>query len=119
MSKTPEGQILKAIMDWLAAKHILAFRQNSGSLRNPAGKPIRFGVPGMADILVFQRCEFRLGANGESIVLAQTIRPLWIECKAAKGKQSELQKSFQAQVESEGHKYVVARSIEDVEEALR
>jgi len=45
--------------------------------------------------------------------------PLWIECKAAKGKQSELQKSFQEQVEREGHRYIVARSIEDVEQALK
>jgi hypothetical protein len=44
--------------------------------------------------------------------------PVWIECKDSKGKQSDLQKSFQAQVEAEGHKYIVARSIEDVEAAL-
>jgi hypothetical protein len=43
---------------------------------------------------------------------------MWIEVKSATGKQSELQKSFQAQVEAEGHRYIVARSIEDVEAAL-
>jgi hypothetical protein len=39
--------------------------------------------------------------------------------KTDKGKQSPFQKSFQEQVEDEGHMYIVARSIEDVEEALR
>lgn len=39
---------------------------------------------------------------------------LWLEVKTATGKQSELQKSFQAKVESEGHVYAVVRSIDDV-----
>ena len=42
----------------------------------------------------------------------------WIECKAERGVQSELQKSFQEQVEREGHRYVIARSVDDVEAAL-
>jgi hypothetical protein len=44
---------------------------------------------------------------------------LWIECKAPKGKQSDLQKSFQEQVESHGHKYLLAYSLSDVIEAVK
>lgn len=100
-----EREIQRAILDYLAAKHVLAFRMNSGAaVREYKGKTrkIIFGVPGMADILAFPILPHEYGSV------------LWIECKAEKGKQSELQKSFQAQVESEGHKYIVARSIEDV-----
>ena len=103
MAKTPEGQLLKLVMDWLAAEHIFALRMNSGALRNPAGKPVTFGVPGMADVLAFPH----FPDFGYPM-------PTWIELKAPKGKQSELQRSFQAKVESEGHRYVLARSLDDV-----
>jgi len=42
----------------------------------------------------------------------------WIEVKAPKGIQSELQRSFQLQVESHGHRYILARSLEDVTSLL-
>lgn len=113
MPKTPEGYVKHAIMEYLAAKRIFAVRMNSGmQIGTHKGKnwAIRMNAPGTADILALPRwgsphCFY--------------IQPLWIECKAAKGKQSEVQKSFQAQVEAEGHFYILARSIEDVEAALR
>jgi hypothetical protein len=74
---------------------------NSGSLRNPAGRPVTFGLPGMADILAIP-------------LRMQTIEVWWIEVKDAKGKQSELQKAFQVRVEAEGHGYILARSLDDV-----
>jgi hypothetical protein len=45
--------------------------------------------------------------------------PIWIEVKAADGKQSELQKSFQQQVEEHGHTYILARSLEDVTAVIK
>lgn len=103
-----ESQIQKAILEWLAAKHILAFRMNTGAMAAEyKGKQrfMRFGVAGMADILAFQD-----GIRG--------IVPTWIEVKTATGRQSEMQKSFEAQVREHGHYYFVARSIEDVMEWL-
>jgi hypothetical protein len=100
-----EKHVQKAILDYLAAKRVLAFRMNSGMLRNPAGRPVTFGVPGMADVLAFINWQY-------------AIQPLWIECKAPRGKQTEIQKSFQEQVEAHGHKYLIARQLEDVMEAL-
>ena len=107
-----ERDTQKAILEYLAAQHILAFRMQVGGFASEyKGKQrfMRVGAPGMADILAFPQ-EF---ASEHGYIC-----PLWIEVKSASGKQSELQKSFQAQVEAEGHKYIVARSIEDVEAAL-
>ncbi len=104
---TPEGALLRLVLDWLQAKRIFAIRCNSGTLINPSGRPVTFGVPGMADILAFPQFSV-IPPDYMHIV------PVWIELKAPKGKQSELQKSFQAKVESEGHKYAVCRTLQDV-----
>jgi hypothetical protein len=98
---TPEGALLNLVMDWLAAERIFALRMNTGAVKIDK-RFLRFGVPGLSDILAFP--------SG---------RPVWIECKAPKGRQSELQKSFQDQVVGEGHIYVLAYSLDDVIEALR
>jgi len=114
-----ESAIQRQILDLLAAKGILAFRQNTGAMSGSyKGKKwfMRFGVPGMADILAFQK---RPSNDVYCHKEADRITPMWIECKAPKGKQSELQKSFQAQVEVHGHRYIVAHDVDDVIEALR
>ena len=110
-----EKDIQRAILDLLAAKHILAFRMNSGTaIKSYGGKTraITFGVPGMADILAFPQLKITTDAR---VIVAPF--PVWIEVKGD-SKQSDLQKSFQAQVEAEGHRYILARSIEDVEAIL-
>lgn len=122
MSKGPEAQTQKLIMDWLAAKGIMAFRMNSGAVLSTykgKNRMVRYGVAGMADVLAFPRDTLVLfkGQHGyESII--DRFRPLWIECKALKGKQSELQQSFQKQVEAQGHRYILAYSLDDVLRAL-
>ncbi len=110
-----ESVVQKQILEWLAAKHILAFRMQSGAtLSTYKGKSrlFRYGVPGMADILAFPMKRRFFGDS------SQWTEPTWIECKAAKGKQSELQKSFQDQVEDAGHTYILAKSIDDLEGIL-
>jgi hypothetical protein len=92
----PEGCIQRAILDYLAARHILAFRMNTGAV-NVENRVIRFGIRGMADILAFP-----LGRNGRQ-------RTLWIEVKTEKGKQPPYQKSFEEQVVAAGHTYIIAR----------
>src|SRR5271170_1595408 len=105
----PEQQILNPIMDYLAARRILAFRNNTGAMMSTyKGKTrmMRFGVPGMSDIVAYpSSCAFNA--------------VYWIEVKAPRGKQSDLQKSFQKQVEEAGHVYLLAFSVDDVAEALR
>ena len=104
-----ENAIQKCILDYLAAQHILAFRMQTGQAKM-GDRCVRFGTPGMADILAFPRVIFK-----PNLLVSL---PLWIEVKTEKGKQSPLQSSFQEQVEAEGHFYILARSIEDVEAAL-
>lgn len=109
--------IQAAIMDWLAAEHILAFRMNSGAMFGEyKGKrwAVRFGTPGMADVLAFDDWEPALPS-----AMMRLCVPTWIECKAPKGVQSEDQKSFEQLVKSYGHRYILAKSLDDVIAALK
>ena len=119
-STTPEGQLQHLVLDWLAAKHIFSVRMNSGTLIGATGRPVTFGVPGMADILAFvkRRDGFLTSPAIANDFTRWIIHPLWIELKSPKGKQSELQKSFQTKVESEGHRYLLIRSLDELEEQL-
>ena len=113
---TPEGAILKAVLDYLAARKILAFRMNTGAMSGEHnGKRwfMRFGAQGMADVLAFPHVWRE--DNADMLIIA----PLWLEVKTAKGKQSPAQKEFQAMVEADGHQYAVVRSVEDLIEALK
>ena len=113
MSKTPEGSLLKLILDYLAAKHVFAMRMNTGAVKMDDKRFMRFGTPGCADMIAFSPAKYiSQRADGRSQSILQ--RVIWIEVKSPKGKQSDLQKSFQAKVESEGHMYILARSLEDV-----
>lgn len=105
-----ESDIQKGILDLLAAERVFHVRMNSGAMFGEhKGKKwaVRFGEKGMADILVIPK------------VGSWTIPALWIEVKNEKGKQPDDQKAFQARVEEEGHRYLLARSIDDVLACIR
>ena len=114
-----EGPIQAAILQWLAAEHILAFRMQVGAVKLD-NRFVRFGTPGMADILAFPKIRqqdiTRLGSKRSIWYEVPAI--VWIELKAPNGKQSELQKSFQAKVESEGHRYLLVRDLSELEAQL-
>lgn len=112
-----ESQIQRAILEYLAATGVLAFRMNTGAMAgeyNGKTRFMRFGVVGMADILAFP-VDYLSQEDGRYFRF--TI-PLWLEVKTATGKQSEYQKSFQVQVEAQGHRYAVVRSVDDVIQLL-
>jgi len=116
-----ETQISRAIMDYLAARRVFAVRMNSGMrIGEHNGKKwaIHMNAPGTADILAFPEWERGVDDHGNWCSYAKIV-PLWIEVKTEKGKQSDLQKSFQAQVEKQNHDYIIARGIDDVERALQ
>ena len=118
-----EAAISRSIMEYLAARHIFAVRMNAGTQVLTSGgnrRAIHMAAPGTADILAFpkRKTGFMDHPAIPGDYTTEIIRPTWLEVKAADGKQSELQKSFQAQVEAEGHKYAVVRSIEDVKALL-
>jgi hypothetical protein len=101
-----ESETQKAILEWLAWKHIFHYRNNSGA----------FAIPASA---THQRRFFRAGAVGApDIVCVVNGQYVGIEVKAPKGRQSENQKTFQRGLEAAGGKYILAHSIDDVERAL-
>lgn len=112
--KTPESYVLQAVLDYFAAEHILAIRQNTGAVKTE-NRFFRFGTPGMADVLAFPKVK---STDGVHVVLMTFIIPCWVECKAPGGRQTSAQKSFQKRVEEEGHVYILAYSVDDVKARL-
>lgn len=98
----PEQGIQNAILDYLHARGILAWRINSGAIKAAHGGLVKLAPKGHSDI-------FLLLPGG---------RAGFIEVKAPKGKLSEDQRAFLARVQQAGALAFVARSIEDVERAL-
>jgi len=107
----PEAAIQRCITDWLTAmrsKGVWWRRMNSGAVtatHNGKSRMVRYGSPGMADIF----CTYQETGSGYDMAI-----PVWIEVKAPKGKQSDLQMEFESEVEASGHLYLVARSLDDV-----
>ena len=99
-----ESDIQRAILDYLAAKRVFAIRMNSGAMfgkHKGKGWAVRFGMKGMADILAFPYVDFH-------------ILPTWIEVKMPLASPSAEQCAFGVMVEAEGHRYILARSVDDV-----
>lgn len=100
--KILEKDTLRAILHYLALRKVWHRRINSGGgvLAGHKGKGqfVRFGAPGMPDILA-------RGSLGAVV---------WIEVKSPTGKLSEDQKAWKRDAERFGDTYVLARSVEDV-----
>lgn len=73
-----------------------------GGPRRAGGRVVRFGIPGQADL---------------TGILPGGLR-LEIEVKGADGRQTEEQRSFQRMIERFGGVYVLARSVQDVWQAV-
>lgn len=99
---TAEGSVLDACLDYLRFRNIYAWRNNTGALRSSTGRLIRFGHPGSPDILGYL-------PGG---------RMLCVECKAGRGRLSELQRNFLGNAAAAGCLVVVAYSVDDLAEAL-
>lgn len=95
-----ENDLQRLILDYLVAKRIFHYRNNSGAMVSEyKGKKrfMRFGASGSPDIICV--------INGQYV---------GIECKGEKGKQGDSQKLFQANLESAGGKYILAWCLEDL-----
>ena len=104
MKTASEQSIQRQILQWLEyhRKRVPMFwRNNSGAIKLE-NRFIRFGAVGSSDIL---------GILNDGRFLA-------IEVKSAKGKLTESQKNFLANVNDAGGLGIVARSIEDVTRGL-
>jgi len=104
---------------------IKALNQTGGlALRMPVGKLqkgrhwVQMHEEGTADILFFPRSHAFSVAHG-----AHPCTPVWIETKDPKGttakKRKAKQAEFRAQVENLGHRYVICKSLSQIEEILK
>jgi len=108
----PERDVLASVLSLLKARGIFALRMNVGGVRatyHGKERYVRFGVPGMADVLALAR----------AIDATHFSRAIWVECKAEGGKQSQAQREFQATVEAEGHQYIVVHSASELNDWLQ
>ena len=94
--KIPEKQVMRAVFDYLVARKIFCWRNNSGALMVDK-RFINFGAAGSPDIIAVHRGRF-----------------IGIECKGSNGRQTQQQKQFQQSIELSGGIYILAKSIDDV-----
>ena len=103
---TAEGAVLSAVLEYLHARQIFAWRNKTGAVkvRGPAGgeRFLRFGKVGSSDVI---------GCLPDG-------RFLGVECKAAGGRLSAPQADFLASIRDRGGVAFVAYGIEDVEREL-
>lgn len=100
---TPEGKLVSGVLTYLRIRQIVAWRNNTGALRNQHGRPVAFGTKGSGDI-------FALLPPGGRFVS--------IECKQPGRYPTKVQKAFMAMINGQGGMAFVARSIDDVIVAL-
>lgn len=72
-------------------------RNNVGTFVTLDGRPIVIGIPGESDLTLF--C-----SGGKTV---------FIEVKTGVGRQSKIQRKFQAAVEQLGYEYIIMRSVDD------
>lgn len=101
-----ESSIQKAVLDYLALRKIYAFRVNTQGvpLHDGSGKYRPAPQKGVADILA---------------ILKPSGRWLAVECKRPGAKLTDDQEEFLCNIHENGGVTVVAKSLEDIELALR
>jgi len=101
-----EGDVIKAVAGWLALHRIPHWRINSGALKSPRGRVVRFGAVGMSDF-------FAIGPWPEG-------KSIWIECKRPHGGViSAAQQEFLDCINRRGGIGIVVSSIESLEIQLK
>jgi hypothetical protein len=115
MDTIKEADISRACLEYLEAMRIMYLRLNSGDVFRPgaAGKMYKVkGCPkGTADLLIL--------AHRRKPLTPSTPRPVFVEFKSSKGKQTEEQAIFERDVESLGYEYYLIRSIDELIEVLK
>jgi hypothetical protein len=101
-----ESDLKRTVLDYLKLHRILHLRLNAGGMTKQATNGesyyIALAPKGWADILVFK------GSKSYAI-----------ELKDKYNDQSQIQICFQSDWEAAGHKYILARSLEEVIAGLR
>lgn len=83
-----------------------------GDARNP--RVLVFSVPNERRAGILERKRLRLMGMlpgvADFVIVGKDNVPVWVEFKSPKGKQTEAQKEFQADVEARGMRYYLIRS---------
>lgn len=117
-----ERDVVRAILAYLRTRpDVTAWRCNSGMAMMRRGKteqfmPVRFGVPGMSDIIGWKTVVAGCDYNG--CVEERFPRFLAIEAKREGQRPSPTQSAFLDQVRRAGGLAVVATKVQDVIDAL-
>lgn len=111
MRKPRETDTVRAILQFLALHHIPAWRMNSGAAKI-GNRLVRFGSPGMSDILGIHPSRPAHTYGGE------IGRFLAIEVKSKFGRLRPAQAAFSQTVSQAGGLYLVVRHVDDVANAL-
>jgi hypothetical protein len=111
---TEHNDLTRPLIDALNQTGGYALRMNSGKVKVARGF-VQLHEEGTADILFFPRC-----INKKFWPLEV---PVWIETKTPTGKTAkeriQKQAEFRAKVEALGHRYILAKTINEGLEALR
>ena len=99
----PEAPVLRGCLQYLQARGIFHWRNNTGAVQIAPGRFMRFGKKGSSDIL-------GILPGG---------RLLCVECKAQDGRLSPEQKKFLADVRELGALALVVQGWRELDEALR
>ncbi|KKN74767.1 hypothetical protein LCGC14_0388090 [marine sediment metagenome] len=126
--KLTEAEVKRSVEDYLQIAqnqgHLTFLRLNSGVAFMPSGKgkfyKIQLCPPGTADYLVIQRGNVEMfnitqPKISKSLPIAIVT---FIELKKTKGKQSPEQVEFESMITSFNCRYVIVKSVSDLEEAL-
>jgi hypothetical protein len=111
----PEKDVMRAVMDLLAAERVWAIRLNTAAIRTAEGRPIHShsGGRGIPDILATPKARVPLELPSGGYESARVPVILWVECKSSVGKQSAEQRCFELSLPA-GHYYLLARSSDEV-----
>lgn len=100
---TESDLVANILLAFGAHPRVRLWRANVLVAQDKTGRIVRAGVKGQADI---------------SGILAPHGRRVEIECKTQRGRQSDAQERWERMIRYHGGIYVLARSVDDVKEAL-
>ena len=109
-------ELTRPLIEKLNQSGGLALRMNSGKVKVKGGY-VQLHEEGTADILFFPRNPNPPLCRG----WYQPVWPVWIETKTGRTKPERVKKQaeFRAKVEALGHRYILARTMDEGLEALR
>ncbi len=120
-----ESEVLTACLKHLGNRPgVRVWRNQTGALPDRAGRIVRFGLTGSADIIGIRRLVVESPRYISVMLDDVPLKPvavgapvgqfIAVECKSATGRQSDAQRAFQRMIDSLGGLYILARDVSDL-----